>query len=311
VEESRESGFVAVDTAPSSPATTGALVDLQVRNNDRSAGLWDLYAGHRSRLTGLVAGEAVPAGRVLVLGAGNANDLDLGEVARGVDEVHLADLDAAALGRAVRRQDEATRARLVVHPGRDLSGLLDRLPSWRTQPPDAETLARAAPLAGAQVAAHLQGPFDVVVSDCLLSQVAWTCFRALGDGPLLMDVLDVALAAHLRALVALTRPGGRCLLATDVVSSESQPLERLLAALDGEALLARLESRRELFSGTSPALARLMLGQDPALARHVEDVKLATPWLWRVSRQRTVLVYALEFRRRADDRPRVALRGYF
>ena len=148
------------------------------------------------------------------------------------------------------------------------------------------------------MAAQLRGPFDVVVSDCFLSQVAWTCFRALGDGPLLMDVLDVVLAAHLRALVALTRPGGRCVLATDVVSSESQPLERLLATHDAEALLAHLEARRELFSGTSPALARLMLTLDPALARNVCDVKIASPWLCRVSRSGTVLVYGLEFRRR-------------
>jgi hypothetical protein len=317
VKGGRESGFLTLDPepsatthAPSGPATAGTLVELQVRNNDRTAGLWDLYAGHRSRLTGLVAGEA-PSGRVLVLGAGNANDLDLGVLARGFDELHLADLDAAALRRAVRRQDAATRARLVVHPGRDLSGLLDRLPSWHERAPDVETLARAAPLAGGRVAAQLRGPYDVVVSDCFLSQVAWTCFRALGDVPLLMDVLDVALAAHLRALVALARPGGRCLLVTDVVSSESQPLERLLSELDGEALLARLEARRELFSGTSPALARLMLLQDPALARNVEDVKLAAPWLWRVSRSRTVLVYALAFTRRAEASPQGPLRGYF
>ncbi|HVU53162.1 MAG TPA: hypothetical protein VHL80_20905 [Polyangia bacterium] len=294
---SRESGFVTLALGSSSATRTGSLVDLQVRNNDRSAGLWDLYAGHRSSLTRLVVGQG-RGGRALVLGAGNANDLDLGVLARAFDEVHLADLDAAALRRAVRRQDVATRTRLVVHPGRDLSGLLDRLPSWRAEAPDLETLARAAPLAGARVAAQLGGPFDVVVSDCFLSQVAWTCFTALGDGALLMNVLDVALAAHLRALVALARPGGRCVLATDVVSSESQPLERLLAELDGEALLARLEARRELFSGTSPALARLMLAQDPALARHVEDVRLAAPWLWRVSRSRTVLVYALTFERR-------------
>jgi len=302
---------VTVDPEPSSPLTTaGTLVDLQVRNNDRSAGLWDLYAEHRSRLTGLIAGEA-PAGKMLVLGAGNANDLDLSVLARGFEEVHLADLDGAALRRAVRRQDATTRARLVVHPGRELSGLLEHLPSWRTEPPGVETLARLAPLAGARVAAQLRGPFDVVVSDCFLSQVAWTCFRALGDGPLLMDVLDVVLAAHLRALVALTRPGGRCVLATDVVSSESQPLERLLATHDAESLLARLESRRELFSGTSPALARLMLTHDPALARNVGDVRLAAPWLWRVSRSRTVLVYGLEFRRRAEPPPREPLRGYF
>ena len=155
------------------------------------------------------------------------------------------------------------------------------------------------PVAGARVAAGLPGPFDVVVSDCLISQVAWTCFRALGDGPLLMDVLDVAMAAHLRALLTLVRPGGRALLVTDVVSSETVPLERVFPTLDGEALLTHLERGRQLFSGTSPALARMMLTHDPALASAVEDVTLHAPGLWRVSQSRTVLVYALGFTRRA------------
>jgi hypothetical protein len=198
----------------------------------------------------------------------------------------------------VRRQTASTRARLVVYPERELSGLLARVPSWREQAPDLEALARAAPRAAARVAAQLPGPFDVVVSDCLLSQIAWTFFRALGDGALLMDVLDVAMAAHLRALVALARPGGRCLLVTDVVSSETVPVARLAAEHDGEALLARLDGRREMFSGTSPALARVMLRHDPELAPQVSDVSLEAPWLWRVSQQRTVLVYALGFTRR-------------
>ncbi len=286
-------------TPEPSLAAAGTLVELQVRNNDRSAGLWDLYGEHRERLKRLVASVRGTGGRLLVLGAGNANDLDLTTLARSFAEVHLADLDAAALGRAVRRQDATTRARLVAHPGRDLSGLLDTLPFWNARPPDAGVLARAAPLAGARVAAQLPGPFDVVVSDCYLSQVAWTCFRALGDGRLLMDVLAVSMAAHLRALVALTRPGGRALLVTDVVSSETLPLEPARFPLHGEALLRDLEQRRALFSGTSPAVARLMLTEDPAFAREVEDVTLHAPWLWRVSRRRTLLVYALGFKRRS------------
>ena len=113
-----------------------------------------------------------------------------------------------------------------------------------------------------------------------------------------MNVLDIAMAAHLRTLVALARPGARCLLVTDVVSSETQPLEALLASRGGEALLAHLGERHALFSGTSPQLARLMLAEDPDLAPHVEDVSLLEPWLWRISRSRTVLVYALAFSRR-------------
>jgi hypothetical protein len=282
-------------------ATRQALVDVHVRNNDRSAGLWDLYSDHRRRLTELVL-DGDPRGSLGVLGAGNANDLDLTTLTDGFQEVHLADLDGAALIRAVRRQTLATRRRLVLHPARDLSGLLDRLPLWRAHAPDAEALARVVPAAAARVVAQLPEAFDVVLSDCFLSQLAWTCYQALGDGPLLMDVLAVAMAAHLRTLVALTRPGGRCLLVTDVASCdqssfEGSPFERS-RAFDDEALLRDLEERGELFSGTSPALARLMLTQDPQLARDVEDATLMAPWSWRISQRRTVLVYAIAFRRR-------------
>ena len=45
-----------------------------------------------------------PAGRLCVLGAGNCNDLDLRRLSERFDEIHLIDLDPAALGEAVRRQ---------------------------------------------------------------------------------------------------------------------------------------------------------------------------------------------------------------
>jgi hypothetical protein len=280
-------------------ATLRTLVEQQVANNSRSASLWDIYADHRRRLTDLVVSSA-RGSDLVVLGAGNANDLDLAALACRFERIHLADVDAVAVARAVRRQDAATCARLAVHGGRDLSGLLRWLPAWHERPPSLELLARVARSAGAWAAAQVTGSFDVVLSDCLLSQIAWTCFRALGDGPLLMSVLDIALAAHLRTLVALARPGARCLLVTDVVSSETQPLASLLANRRGEALLAHLEEQHGLFSGTSPQLARLMLAQDPELAPQVEDVALLEPWLWRISRSRTVLVYALAFSRRAS-----------
>lgn len=285
-------------TATSDVSST-TLVDLHVANNDQSAGLWDLYAEHRSKLTALIAAHG-PRPRLAVLGAGNANDLDLAALTTRFGEVHLADLDPAALVRAVRRQTMVTRRRLVTHPARDLSGMLTFLPAWKECAPELETLARAAPAAAAQVVAQLPGPFDVVVSDCFLSQIAWTCFRALGDGPLLTAVLDVVMAAHLRALVALTRPGGRCLLVSDVVSSDSLPLERIFPRSDGGALLRDLDRGSRLFTGTSPALAHVMLTRDPDLAREVEDVSVIAPWLWDVSPRRKVLVYALAFGRRAS-----------
>jgi hypothetical protein len=117
-----------------------------------------------------------------------------------------------------------------------------------------------------------------------------------------MATLDVALAAHLRAMVALTRPGGRCLLVTDVVSSDTLPLDKLFPQIDGGALLRRLDRDERLFSGTSPALVRAMLEDDLDLAAEVEDVSIITPWLWHVAPRRTFLVCAIAFGRRASVR---------
>jgi hypothetical protein len=290
---------------PSSGATPvptlHGLSRIHSEGNDLTAGHWALYDEHRRHLSTLIAGHG-PRHRLAVLGAGNANDLDLDVLAARFVEIHLADLDGAALARAARRQSPATRERLTLHAERDLSGLLDRLPGWRANAPDAETLARAAPAAAARVVAGLPGPFDLVVSDCLMSQIAWTCFCAFGDTPMLMAIVTVALAAHLRALVALTRPGGRCLLVTDVISSDTYPLDRTFPQLDGGALLRRLDRQGRLFSGTSPALTRMMLEDDPDLAREVEDVSVVAPWTWGISPRRTLLVCAVAFARRKSVR---------
>jgi hypothetical protein len=284
--------------------TVRGLAEIHVGNNTRTASHWALYAGHRARLQQLLVAHGGQR-RLAILGAGNGNDLDLEALAGQFGELHLADLDGAALDRSARRLTAATRKRVRLHRGRDLSGLLPVLPAWRERAPTAIELAGAAPFAAALVASRLPGPFDVVVSDCLLSQISWTCFQALAGGPLLSSVLCVALAAHLRALVSLAKPGGRCLLVTDAVSSDTVPLDDVAAdegAAGGErgALLRRLDSEGRLFSGTSPALALSLLGHDPYLSREVVDAFVVEPWVWRLSPQRSVLVYALSFRRRSS-----------
>jgi hypothetical protein len=281
------------------PSATRGLVEIHTDSNLKTAGHWDLYASHRAHLTDLITAHG-PRPRLGILGAGNANDLDLDRLTAAFQAVHLADLDASALARTAQRQTPETRRQLALHPERDLSGLLDHLPAWRAAPPDAAELARLAPLAAARIAAALPGPFDVVVSDCVLSQISWTCFKAVGHDPSLMPILATALAAHLRALVALARPGGQCLLVSDVVSSDTVPLDHLFPLLDPHAFVRRLDGEGRLFSGTSPSLAHAALREDAQLAAAVEDVRVVAPWLWRLTPRRTLLVYALAFRRRAS-----------
>jgi hypothetical protein len=241
-------------------------------------------------VTSIVASRA--GGSLCVLGAGNANALDLGRLAERFDAVHLADVDAAALARALERQSPGTRAKLVQHAHVDLSGLLRVLPAWRTRAPGPVELASLGESAPAAVAASLPGPFDVVLSDCLLTQIYWTCFRALGTGATLNEVISTALTIHLRTLAALTRAGGTALLMTDVVTSETVPLVQRFASEGPLDLLRALEAEGALFSGTGPTLIadafeRAGLAAAFALPEPLE------PWIWRVGRSRTALVYAL------------------
>src|SRR5688572_8797242 len=100
------------------------------RGNRDVRDLWDRYRTHRERLTAEILTLAVaaePGGRLCLLGAGNANDLDLEALAGRFDEVHLVDIDPGALARASGRQSAAVRARLRLHAPVDLSGLYHQL----------------------------------------------------------------------------------------------------------------------------------------------------------------------------------------
>jgi hypothetical protein len=274
------------------------LSDIHQRGNRRTADHWDLYAPHRARITALLD-QAAPehgGGRLCVLGAGNGNDLDLPTLTEKYAEVHLVDLDGEALHRARSRLPAPVAARIVVHDKIDLTGLIDRLNGWARGGDRACDLARAAAAAPTQVAAALPGRFDVVASTCVLSQIAWTCFVALGNGPLLATATDSCAAAHLDLLATLTTPGGACVLLTDTISAETYPLDELFDESRGLALLTKLAGSGALFSGTSPRLL-LPLLNDRQRTPAVSDVRLLPPWLWQVDVARTVMVYGIGFRR--------------
>src|SRR5882724_7136780 len=113
------------------------LAEMNARHPDSS----ESFALHRQRLMDLVA-RAGTGGQILVLGAGNASDLDLPYLAASFDQVHLADLDGAALERAKARQPEAVAARLVLHPDVDLSGLLEHIDDWGEAFPEPSELGK-------------------------------------------------------------------------------------------------------------------------------------------------------------------------
>lgn len=292
----------------SRPLKTADLVATHSLNNRRTSDFWELYAPHRERLSEIIA-EYGSGSRLCILGAGNANDLDLERLVATFAEVHLTDLDASALTRAFERQSPEAQRRLVLHPERDVGGFLEHLQACRKTDPTPEALAHLVPAGAARLVEALPGPFDLVVSDCVASQLFWTCFEALGNRPLLTHVIRAVLLTHLRALVALTRPGAWSLLITDAISSDTVPLDNLYARVGPTALLRELDRAQVLFSGTSPSLAEAVIRGDEELAAGIDDIIVIPPWLWRVASHRTVLVYALAFHRAVVQKSTVADRG--
>ena len=244
------------------------------------------------------AGEA-PAGRsrLCVLGAGNANDLDLTALLSTHREVHLVDIDSKALSGGAERQGVASHPRLRLHGGVDVTAALgvlsDRTPMSELVRADFEAMA-AWP--ASRTAMVLPGGFDRVASTCLLSQILETAAHSLGKGHRQLADAEAALrAGHLRLMARLAAPGGEAVLVTDVVSSQ---MLTALPALPAEALaglLTRLGRNGNHFRGVHPRQILATLRADPSLGPRVAAVAQLTPWRWRLH-DRTYLVGAVRFR---------------
>jgi hypothetical protein len=142
--------------------------------NRETRDLWERFKDHRRRVTAEIlalapGGNDAGGGRLCLLGAGNANDLDLETLAERFDEVHLVDIDPGALSRATGRQSPAVRAKLRSHAPVDLSGLYHQLQGKSRLPPDDEMVAAGT----AQLIRQLPSELDLVASCCVLSQMSW------------------------------------------------------------------------------------------------------------------------------------------
>ena len=118
-----------------------ALAD-QVVSNRSAVGHAGHFAGHRARLTEEIcaraptgAGAGAPT-RLCLLGAGNAYDVDLEQLAARFDEIHLCDIDLESVQRARANAAPELARRLVLHAPVDLSGVYDELERWAANPPE-------------------------------------------------------------------------------------------------------------------------------------------------------------------------------
>jgi hypothetical protein len=256
---------------------------------------WQLYAAHREKFSQAVLSLAssLPngAGRLCVLGAGKCNDLDLARLSQAYRELHLVDLDAASLASAVSREQPEVRKRLQPHAPVDLSLLSPKRASkWQRRAPAPAELDAAAEATLQGLLARLPGPFDVVVSACVLTQLGFALNQVFRETNPLLGALRLSVVrTHLRTLCGLTAPQGCALFVSDLAASSHYPaLATLPADADLEQVMRDVVKAQAFYQVARPELISDLLSE---IAER-EPVAVA-PWLWTGPLERTYLVYGL------------------
>lgn len=276
--------------------------DRSPNRNAATRDSWDSYAGHRQRVMQLLDSAIVQApARLCVLGAGNGNDLELPALAKSYAEVHLVDMDATALEHAVTSQGVADVATIHRHAGIDLTGIMDTLDDWRpSRLPIGDELDACLVRAASAPLPKLPGPFDVVASICLLTQLYDGAVKALGsEHPRLLDLLVRIRLRHVRMMFELLRPGGLALLVSDFLSSDTFPALPDVPEDDLHAALIQQINQQNFFSGANPVVLRGVFTSDSQVAPLCAYVDLLPPWRWRLG-PRWYAICALVSRKRID-----------
>ncbi len=262
---------------------------------------WTLYADHRAHLTeAILASANHPDGRLCLLGAGKCNDVDLDRLALAFSEIHLVDIDPSALGAAVARQSPAVRARLRPHARVDLSGVAKRLGRWKRRAPTLAQIEATADATLQSLLARLPGPFDVVASTCVLTQMSFAVRDELGDAhPMLQLVRLSLMATHLNTMVGLTTAGGTSLFVSDLVSSNLFPIREMHSLRSPTELMDEVVASGRSYHSANPTVIRAILS-DQTLGPLVDEPDLIDPWLWSGRLGRTYFVYALRIQRRVE-----------
>jgi len=265
-------------------------------SNRQAADAWARWASHRSHVMAILRQLPPDMRRLCILGAGHLHDVALPELAEQYREIILVDIDKRTVTAALTRTEARAREACRVMPATDLTGVLELLEGAPAGVADANQVISA-------LATHrtdlFGGPFDVTISLGVLTQL----LQAIVDAGFPSDdVPRVSLALrnkHLRDLVRLTRPGGRCVLVTDIVSSATAPQLLHTTETDLEPEMARLVAARNFFTGANPYRIVAVLEDDPAFRSDVCDVCLCDPWLWTVTPDRHHLTCAILAARRS------------
>lgn len=273
----------------------------QEADNRSTAGFWDTYSSHRNALSQLVmaAPPSVPCS-LGVFGAGNCNDLALNELAGVFSTIRLVDIDQTAIVEGLSRQFVAQGdMQSIVVERRDFTGALDIVQDWlsdgasREYSVVQEIVRRLDASTGA-----LEPPCDVILVTPTLSQVIGCVARILDSrDDSAFVILERLREAYLRAFVYSIAPGGRGILAVDVVSNATARLD-IDHPSDADIILAKLLRAGNFFTGCNPY--RVVDVLRAAFVGELANVHTTSPWVWQMTEHRQYLVQAVMVTRKPE-----------
>jgi hypothetical protein len=261
------------------------------RRNRTTRSYWAEYAAHRELVTQSLL-QAAPdrqtAASVCLLGAGNCNDVDLEQLAGVYEQIHLVDLDSEALAHAVDRVPDWVRRHLVAHPRWDASGVADEMDRWVKQAPTTVSYQRTIEKARTATIPLAGGPFDVVASCCLLSQLIDSLvLTGVRQDALFLQLLFAIRDRHLDLAWQSAKPGGTVIVISDFVSTATLPQLEHWTSSDLKRAFPQLIEERNFFTGTNPVAMASHFRQRP-LSTDVEpstvQPSIVGPWIWTVGK---------------------------
>lgn len=260
------------------------VLKTQRHRNEQSRGDWESFSRHRAQVTRLVDSVARQRSTqkdtpddLLVLGAGNGNDLDLASIAARFGSITLVDLDAEAVSRCRDRLPAELADGVTSLAPVDLLVVSNPPPLAETTPGQWDDwLARAREPTVPSVPTA-----DLVVSTCLISQLIDAVVQWMSPSDDRFQEAMIAIRdGHLHLVGNLVGPGGTIVLVTDFVSSDTLPAltsipDEHVPALARDAVLAG-----NFFTGLNPAV----LAQKLAQPRGDRGFTTTThgPWRWRL-----------------------------
>ncbi len=252
------------------------------------------FESHRNQQTDLILTTApAQSGRLCVLGAGNCFDLNLNQIASKFQEVHLVDIDRAALVGARSRLPKNLAKKIHIHSPVDISCANNKLEAWRDMRVTPEALIDFPSEATKVLMEKLPGPFDCVVSTCLLSQLLLTYRKILGENHVLFNAgLMTLIIAHFRSLVSLTAASGNCIFVTDISKNTIAPLSDFSPDQNGIPFLLARSAANQIFNYLEPGFLKGLIQQDPFIASNAVLSEPLKSWLWQNGPRDTFLVYA-------------------